>query len=180
MEGWWVAGSIQGDTLVNAKFTQEEIEPFSLILQVDTTRPSPPWWAGKDLLYVSVLVTDQNASTWCACIQGSVLMPAVGVGGILVGGALGMFICMLRCHLGTCGRRNCLFTNMAFVSHPVRDPTPNFHDLIYLFIYCVSRIFIKLVQILVPVCLELYREGCLVPLGIWHCVKPLRILFIPS
>lgn len=42
MEGWWVAGSIQGDTLVNAKFTQEEIEPFFLILQVDTTRPSPP------------------------------------------------------------------------------------------------------------------------------------------
>ena len=45
-----------------------------------------------------------------------------GGGGNLVGGALGMFIYMLRCHLGTCGRRNCLFTNMAFVSHPVRDP----------------------------------------------------------
>lgn len=33
---------------------------------------------------------------------------------------------------------------------------------------------------LCPVCLELYWEGCLVPLGRWHCVKPLWILFISS
>lgn len=31
-----------------------------------------------------------------------------------------------------------------------------------------------------PVCWELYRQGCLVPLGRWHCVKPLWILFIPK
>ena len=151
MEGWWVAGSIQGDTLVNAKFIREEIEPFSLILQVDTTCPSPPWWAGKDLLYSPfghwLLLPDVHASreaSWC---------PRWGWGGgNLVGGALGMFIYMLRCHLGTCGRRNCLFTNMAFVSHPVRDPLrTSMTFFTYLFIYfCfVSHIFIKLVQILV-------------------------------
>lgn len=57
-------------------------------------------------------------------------MLGVGVGGTLVGSALGMFIYMLRYHLGTCARRNYLFTNMAFVSHPVRDATLNFHDLL--------------------------------------------------
>ena len=29
MEGWWVASSVQGDTLVNGKFIWEEMEPFS-------------------------------------------------------------------------------------------------------------------------------------------------------
>ena len=29
MEGWWVAGRVQGNTLVSGKFIWEEIEPFS-------------------------------------------------------------------------------------------------------------------------------------------------------